>query len=213
MASLRIAAQDVLCEARDGICWIAVWKTGRSWNTMTFWPMYDERTGRFSEVDKDDLEQLQNIVSVDPNAIFLNGYYFNLGSLEEMTRDSLTNAIRWHYEDIRDAQLKDALISLCDASKQLPPIKEFDSSTAKRGQEVAPEVYEDFLCVLPPISLNGGQGCPAGFQMGEPYCHREDIRTGKWRPMFITFTRYGDRCYYQGINFAGEVDSRPYVKL
>ena len=62
-----------------------------------------------------------------------------------MTRDSLANAIRWHYEDIRDAQLKDALISLCDASKQLPPIKEFDSSTAERGQEVAPEVYE--MCI------------------------------------------------------------------
>ena len=89
---------------------------------------------------------------------------------------------------------------------------EFDISTAKRGQEVSEEVYEHFLNIMPPISLNGGQGWPAGFQVGEPYCHRDDTRTGKWRPMFATFTSCGGRYFYQGINFAGEVDSRPYVK-
>lgn len=90
-------------------------------------------------------------------------------------------------------------------------IKEFDPVTAERGQRVTEETYDFFLNVVPPINIKGGQGWPAGFQVGEPYCHRDDTRTGKWRPMFMTFTRSGDRFFYQGINFAGEVDSRPYV--
>ena len=89
---------------------------------------------------------------------------------------------------------------------------EFDISTAQRGQEVSEEVYNHFLNIMPPISLNGGQGWFSGFQVGEPYCHRDDTRNGRWRPMFATFTSAGDRYFYQGINFAGEVDSRPYIK-
>lgn len=112
MASLRTEAQDVLYEARDAICWIAVWKDGKGWCAMTFWPQYDESSCRFTEVENYELEQLQNIVRLDPRAIFVNGYYFNLGSLENMSRDSLANSLRWHYEDLRDAQLVDALISL-----------------------------------------------------------------------------------------------------
>ena len=91
-------------------------------------------------------------------------------------------------------------------------IKEFDPSTAERGQEVTEQVYDNFLNCMPPISLNGRQPCLAGFQVGEPYCHREDTRSGKWRPMFMTFTMSGFRYFYQGINFAGEIDSRPHVK-
>ena len=33
------------------------------------------------------------------HAIFVNGYYTNLGSTLEMTRESLTNALRWQYEN------------------------------------------------------------------------------------------------------------------
>ena len=89
---------------------------------------------------------------------------------------------------------------------------EFDISTAQRGQEVSEETYYNFLNCMPPISLKGGQGWPAGFQVGEPYCHREDARSGACRPMFGTFTCCSGRYYYQGVNFAGEVDSREHVK-
>lgn len=96
-------------------------------------------------------------------------------------------------------------------------IREFDPSTAVRGQEVTQEVYEHFLNVLPPIRLKGGQGWYAGFQMSEPYCHRGDKRLAgskcdTWRAMYMTFTASGNRYFYQGINFAGEVDSREFVE-
>lgn len=115
MASLKSEARNVLNNARDAICWIAVWKDGkggRSWYAMSFWPDYDENTCRFTGIEDYELEQLRNIHKLDPHAIFVNGYYFNLGDLEEMTVDSLTNTLRWHYERLMDAQLSDALISL-----------------------------------------------------------------------------------------------------
>ena len=81
---------------------------------------------------------------------------------------------------------------------------------APRGSEVSEEVYNNYLNIMPPISLKGGQGACAGFQMGEPYCHRTDKRNGKWRPLFATFTTINGRFFYHGLNFAGEIDSRPY---
>ena len=74
------------------------------------------------------------------------------------------------------------------------------------------EQYESYLSVLPPISLNGGQGYWAGFQLGEPYSHERDTRTGQFRPTYATFINRGEQYFYQGINFAGEIDSRPYME-
>jgi hypothetical protein len=96
MASLRIEAQDVLDVARDGIGWIALWKSGRSWRSFSFWP----------EINKDnelvfedyEIEQLQNILAIDRQAILVNSWYHNLGDSECMTRDSLAEALRWQYD-------------------------------------------------------------------------------------------------------------------
>ena len=37
MASLRNIVREYRDEIADGICWIAVWKEGRSWNIECFW--------------------------------------------------------------------------------------------------------------------------------------------------------------------------------
>lgn len=98
MASIRKAAQEVLAEAREEIAWIAFWKEGRGWAAMAFWPAdFDEKTGR---IDFEDYDQpyLDEIIEKDAKAIIVNGYYDNLGSAETMTRDSLAEALRWHYE-------------------------------------------------------------------------------------------------------------------
>ena len=88
----------------------------------------------------------------------------------------------------------------------------FDYDTAQRGQEVTEETYNDNLNVLPPMHLRTAPGYVAGFQVSEPYCHRTDTRNGAWRPMYATFTCSGGRYFYQGVNFTGEIDSRPFVK-
>ena len=103
MASLREEARWILDEARDAICWIAVWKTGRSWNVETFYGVeYDE--GRLYppresswKIEEDDEKRLREIYEEDHDAIMVNGYYCNLGSLEEMTLESLINGIKFQY--------------------------------------------------------------------------------------------------------------------
>lgn len=90
-------------------------------------------------------------------------------------------------------------------------LQEFLYETARRGQEISEETYYDQLNLLPPISLKGGQGWAGGFQVGEPHRHVEDLRTGKWRALYATFTSRDGRYFFQGYNFAGEVDSRPYM--
>ena len=90
--------------------------------------------------------------------------------------------------------------------------QQFSYSTAVRGQGISREAYYEQMNVLPPISLRGGQGWAAGFQTSTPYSHAEDLRTGRLRGLYATFTSDGERCFFHGYNFAGEVDSRPYLK-
>ena len=97
MASLRTTAQQVFEEARDGIAWIALYKKGRGWEAACFWP--DINKNNEFIFDPDDAWEIKLILATDPKAIFVNGYYTNLGPLEEMTRESLTAAFRWQYEE------------------------------------------------------------------------------------------------------------------
>ena len=102
MASLREEARDILPEARDGIIWFAVWKTGRSWHTRLIYSAdytaaYMNRPERW-DIDPDGLQELEEILAEDENAVLLNGYYRNIGSLEEMTLESLVDGIRFQYE-------------------------------------------------------------------------------------------------------------------
>lgn len=102
MASLREEARDILPEARDGIIWFAVWKTGRSWHTRLIYSAEYSPCGwgrpEKWEIDADDLHTLEEILAEDENANLLNGYYRNIGSLEEMTLESLVDGIRFQYE-------------------------------------------------------------------------------------------------------------------
>lgn len=106
MATLRQNAQDMLDIAREGIGWIALWKDGKGWMSKDFWPDMD-RSGALIFEDY-ELEQLQSIHQLDPNAILVNGWHWNLGDTTCMTRDSLAGALRWQYE-MGYARLADSL--------------------------------------------------------------------------------------------------------
>mgnify|MGYP000164020553 CR=1 FL=1 len=60
----------------------------------------------------------------------------------------------------------------------------FDYSTAQVGDYVEQAVVDDAMNCLPPACMSA-----ACFQMGEPYSHREDPDTGKWRATYATFKR------------------------
>ena len=60
----------------------------------------------------------------------------------------------------------------------------FDYSTAQVGDYVTQEVVDIAMNVLPPASMTS-----VCAQLGEPYSHRQDPNTGKYRPTFATFKR------------------------
>lgn len=107
MADLRKTAQSVLEEAREGIAWIALYRQGRGWAAECFRPNLDREGDGFTFEDVDAAE-LKDILRTDSNAIFVNGYYTNLGDTEEMTRESLTAFLRWQYEN-QYSRLADAI--------------------------------------------------------------------------------------------------------
>lgn len=78
MASLRDIIRQEKDEILEGITWIAIWKTGRSWHTESFYP----EDGSYDDgyvFSKDDSNRMNEIIKADNNAILINGYYCGFG--------------------------------------------------------------------------------------------------------------------------------------
>lgn len=117
MASLRDCARCIREEAADGIAWIAVWKEGRSWKAEAIFPDDFYLESGCMILSTDDLAVVQEAVKADPNAIFVNGYYSNIGCYEDDSLPDvqiLADALRWQYEDchplISEWELKESVI-------------------------------------------------------------------------------------------------------
>lgn len=93
MAALNTIAREYADEIRDGIAWVIVWKTGRSWNAEAFWLNCDDDT-----FELEDLDRAREILEQDPHAVMVNGYYCGHFG-EDMTVAELAAGIRWHYEN------------------------------------------------------------------------------------------------------------------
>ena len=92
MASLRDTVKDYQEELRDGIAWVAFWKTGRSWNAEYF------HLEMGDILYPEDRSRMEEIKQADPAAVVVNGYYSGyLG--EDMNLDELTAGVRRHYEN------------------------------------------------------------------------------------------------------------------
>ncbi len=93
MAALTTIAKEWANELRDGIAWVIVWKTGRSWNAQAVWldAFYDT-------FELEDVWFARKVLELDSHAVILNGYY--CGHFHEtMTISELAAGIRWHYEN------------------------------------------------------------------------------------------------------------------
>lgn len=93
MAALNAIAREWADELREGIAWVIVWKTGRSWNAQAVWLNCDDDT-----FEPEDLELARKVLEQDPNAVMLNGYYCGRFG-EDMTVAELAAGIRWHYDN------------------------------------------------------------------------------------------------------------------
>lgn len=91
MAALKEIAREYASEIRDGIGWVIVYRTGRSWHALTVWSDLSN-----NEWETDDINDSLEALRLDPRAVALNGYY--LGHFGDMTIDDIAAGIRWHYE-------------------------------------------------------------------------------------------------------------------
>lgn len=103
MAALKEIAREYASEIRDGIGWVIVYRTGRSWHALTVWSDLGN-----NEWETDDINDALEALRLDPRAVALNGYY--LGRFGDMTIDDIAAGIRWHYENGTNALADDDIL-------------------------------------------------------------------------------------------------------
>ena len=144
MASLRDTVKDYQEELRDGIAWVAFWKTGRSWNAEYF------HLEMSDYIYPEDRSRMEEIKQADPAAVVVNGYYSGyLG--EDMSLDELTAGVRRHYEngysnigefiEAHDDRLPPELIEEARAAAHAAGLP-FSEKAYRDGEEPDPYIFD-----------------------------------------------------------------------
>ena len=144
MASLRDTVKDYQEELRDGIAWVAFWKTGRSWNAEYF---HLEMSDYLYPEDRSRMEEIKQ---ADPAAVVVNGYYSGyLG--EDRNLDELTAGVRRHYEngysnigefiEAHDDRLPPELIEEARAAAHAAGLP-FSEKAYRDGEEPDPYLFD-----------------------------------------------------------------------
>ena len=144
MASLRDTVKDYQEELRDGIAWVAFWKTGRSWNAEYF----HLEMGDY--IYPEDRSRMEEIKQADPAAVVVNGYYSGyLG--EDRSLDELTAGVRRHYEngysnigefiEAHDDRLPPELIEEARAAAHAAGLP-FSEKAYRDGEEPDPYIFD-----------------------------------------------------------------------
>ena len=144
MASLRDTVKEYQEELRDGIAWVAFWKTGRSWNAEYF---HLEMSDILYPEDRSRMEEIKQ---ADPAAVVVNGYYSGyLG--EDMNLDELTAGVRRHYEngysnigefiEAHDDRLPPELIEEARAAAHAAGLP-FSEKAYRDGEEPDPYLFD-----------------------------------------------------------------------
>ena len=144
MASLRDTVKDYQEDLRDGIAWVAFWKTGRSWNAEYF----HLEMGDY--LYPEDRSRMEEIKQTDPAAVVVNGYYSGyLG--EDMSLDELTAGVRRHYEngysnigefiEAHDDRLPPELIEEARAAAHAAGLP-FSEKAYRDGEEPDPYIFD-----------------------------------------------------------------------
>ena len=144
MANLRDTVKDYQEELRDGIAWVAFWKTGRSWNAEYF------HLEMGDILYPEDRSRMEEIKQADPAAVVVNGYYSGyLG--EDRNLDELTAGVRRHYEngysnigefiEAHDDRLPPELIEEARAAAHAAGLP-FSEKAYRDGEEPDPYIFD-----------------------------------------------------------------------
>lgn len=137
MAALKEIAREYATEIRDGIGWVIVYRTGRSWHALTVWSDLGN-----NEWETDDINDALEALRLDPRAVALNGYY--LGRFGDMTIEDIAAGIRWHYEQGTNALANDGILTQARA----------DIETARQQAAEAGLPFSERLVEGPEDELN-----------------------------------------------------------
>lgn len=97
MAALHEIARQYAEEIRDGIAWVIIWKTGRSWHAESVWLNQDSDT-----FELEDLSTATEILEQDPNAVMVNGYYCgHFGALADAIK-AAAHAVRQLMDELAE---------------------------------------------------------------------------------------------------------------
>ena len=149
MANLRDTVKDYQEELRDGIAWVAFWKTGRSWNAEYF------HLEMGDILYPEDRSRMEEIKQADPAAVVVNGYYSGyLG--ENMNLDELTAGVRRHYEngysnigefiEAHDDRLPPELIEEARAAAHAAGLP-FSEKAYRDGEEPDPYLFDGSMSI------------------------------------------------------------------
>jgi len=149
MASLRDTVKDYQEELRDGIAWVAFWKTGRSWNAEYF------HLEMGDILYPEDRSRMEEIKQADPTAVVVNGYYSGyLG--EDRNLDELTAGVRRHYEngysnivefiEAHDDRLPPELIEEARTAAHAAGLP-FSEKAYRDGEEPDPYIFDGSMSV------------------------------------------------------------------
>ena len=149
MANLRDTVKDYQEELRDGIAWVAFWKTGRSWNAEYF------HLEMGDILYPEDRSRMEEIKQADPAAVVVNGYYSGyLG--EDRNLDELTAGVRRHYEngysnigefiEAHDDRLPPELIEEARAAAHAAGLP-FSEKPYRDGEDFNPYVFDGSMSI------------------------------------------------------------------
>ena len=149
MASLKNTVRSCQEELKDGIAWVAFWREGRSWNSEYF------HLDGNDTLYREDISRLEEIRSLDPAAVVLNGYYSGqLGG--DMPLDELIAGVRRHYEngqnniagfiEAHDDRLPPELIEKARAAAHAAGLP-FSEKPYRGDEDFDPYVYDGSMSI------------------------------------------------------------------
>ena len=139
MAALKEIAREYASEIRDGIGWLIVYRTGRSWHALTVWSDLGN-----NEWETDDINDALEALRLDPRAVALNGYY--LGHFGDMTIDDIAAGIRYHYERGTNENQNGLIRRLVPKGTDLATLSPQEVKAAEAWLNSYPRKMFGFLC-------------------------------------------------------------------
>ena len=159
---------------------------------MTCYDQPHQRTAHlhFTGKDYNGRKITIDAAEIAPNRFEIMAIRPNGDELESHTTDSLERAT-----DLYNAMVHYHTTGTAPGMYTREDWANDGSFSAKRGQEISPEVYEEMFNCIPPIRLPKDLRAIgfAGFLMGEPYSHNEH------GPVYMAFVRANGHHYYHGL--------------